>query len=1259
MMVRSAGLKRNTGIRASRHETFAGGITGKYGPIRRGVKSGQPLVFRTEGKPKSRKPAAAPSHTTVNVRVTMPPVAVPAKTPEREKIVRQETIVRRETVIEREKIIEREKPIEREKIVPREKTIVQEKIVPRERVVWREKEVPRDVIVWRERDLFREKPSSQAGRRKDRFPKGEADAVVRMQRTIRELALREQAFQGQIQTVADMRRSESAGEGDNAALPQPQQTANVSKQSKSKDGRQRARASGPVAAAPVDGGMNQLAATGGKRASFETKSRTKSAASRMPVDGSLSLEQTWTLKRVPPRSGMKPVTDERLRGRASFLTQSLSKSGQPFATLNLPGLTLRYKLSDRWRGDHMSAAAKDRSGQQPISDMENRSIRDERANGNRSSESKRATSARQTKSSKRSNAVYATNEADGLKSLRDSEVTPDLKAPRVSEVSPDFKSQQASEVSPEQSDLHSVMADIPADVWSVTVRARLGRGGNVEKHRSAFNLTKQVHSEQKVSDVSALKLTLRNWVRHVSLESPLIVRDRSQMAARTALSEPKVLTVTIRRQEKEPERIQADYPDQAGHSTEGDHPTAAKSPQSGPPSFPIPLAYRQPHGMTWLSTAPIKASQPGRNELWRRTESVTDNGHKLVFAQKRLDDIIHKRLGREREQADLDEVGITGSESKKQRRATKANSRFDVTGSTTASTLDNATKESITSPLTIHSLGASRKPAALVRFPSLAWLKQRWHGNKGTAIRFGNQSAAGFAEPGGAERSGPAGELFSQKGRFQSPLTVRLERTRRQTTVPVPGQQHSSANPERAALTKTAGNALTSKNKATPSENAQAPDRPVNFPAEQAAGDPLSRTYTEQSTGEPLSGTYRDQVAGELLSGTYAEEAAADSSTSQIEQTSVGRFVSPQKKRVPDALHHRTRADNSTEQGVQRSTFETRSERAQTDSSTDKLWNRPLTQQSTESSFGRLTERPTIQLERRVEGRAVGKAERLTAWPPTEPLTNKSSNKSTNLLAKSTKQLTSQLTNPLAVQAALVKARSGSLAGIRGRRTANAELSRSKATHGTLTAGADRRPDAAARRSESRVGILSHPSMIRNPSSLARNPNSTRPPMNSIARVTDSMMPNSNAAVSIANSTAPTADALILQTSHTPGNAFAAPFPAGRQEGSDTRASTALHYTAPAKTSRQSPASAAALSATQQPAALELRLQSSAVAAQAETSPPSATRDVKVDASPAIDAEQLKQALNAMPQLNPDQLADQVYKSLMKRMKFEQRLRGF
>jgi hypothetical protein len=46
-------------------------------------------------------------------------------------------------------------------------------------------------------------------------------------------------------------------------------------------------------------------------------------------------------------------------------------------------------------------------------------------------------------------------------------------------------------------------------------------------------------------------------------------------------------------------------------------------------------------------------------------------------------------------------------------------------------------------------------------------------------------------------------------------------------------------------------------------------------------------------------------------------------------------------------------------------------------------------------------------------------------------------------------------------------------------------------------------------------------------------------------------------------------------------------------------------------------------------------------------------------APPEITAEQLQKAISSLPQLHPDQIAEQVYKSLMKRMKLEQRLRGF
>lgn len=65
-----------------------------------------------------------------------------------------------------------------------------------------------------------------------------------------------------------------------------------------------------------------------------------------------------------------------------------------------------------------------------------------------------------------------------------------------------------------------------------------------------------------------------------------------------------------------------------------------------------------------------------------------------------------------------------------------------------------------------------------------------------------------------------------------------------------------------------------------------------------------------------------------------------------------------------------------------------------------------------------------------------------------------------------------------------------------------------------------------------------------------------------------------------------------------------------------------------------------------------------------QQAPPPATPTPEASASPgavksAIDPEQLQQAISKLPMLNPDQIADQVYKALAKRMKFEQRLQGY
>ncbi|XID90230.1 hypothetical protein ACF3MZ_16920 [Paenibacillaceae bacterium WGS1546] len=52
-------------------------------------------------------------------------------------------------------------------------------------------------------------------------------------------------------------------------------------------------------------------------------------------------------------------------------------------------------------------------------------------------------------------------------------------------------------------------------------------------------------------------------------------------------------------------------------------------------------------------------------------------------------------------------------------------------------------------------------------------------------------------------------------------------------------------------------------------------------------------------------------------------------------------------------------------------------------------------------------------------------------------------------------------------------------------------------------------------------------------------------------------------------------------------------------------------------------------------------------------------QEIVVESPRAIDEEQLKAALGKMPELRPEKLADEVYKALMKRIKFEQRTRGY
>ncbi|MEK3881867.1 hypothetical protein [Paenibacillus sp. PL2-23] len=56
---------------------------------------------------------------------------------------------------------------------------------------------------------------------------------------------------------------------------------------------------------------------------------------------------------------------------------------------------------------------------------------------------------------------------------------------------------------------------------------------------------------------------------------------------------------------------------------------------------------------------------------------------------------------------------------------------------------------------------------------------------------------------------------------------------------------------------------------------------------------------------------------------------------------------------------------------------------------------------------------------------------------------------------------------------------------------------------------------------------------------------------------------------------------------------------------------------------------------------------------------PQETREVKVEAPRELDPEQLQRMIAKLPQLNPDAIADKVYRSLERKMKLEQRRRGF
>lgn len=127
----------------------------------------------------------------------------------------------------------------------------------------------------------------------------------------------------------------------------------------------------------------------------------------------------------------------------------------------------------------------------------------------------------------------------------------------------------------------------------------------------------------------------------------------------------------------------------------------------------------------------------------------------------------------------------------------------------------------------------------------------------------------------------------------------------------------------------------------------------------------------------------------------------------------------------------------------------------------------------------------------------------------------------------------------------------------------------------------------------------------------------------------------------------PVADGAIAD-----GTAFAPPSPAltpaALRQGAPRPEAPrlALHAPPRAPTERSSAAAPA-------PADLEMRRQ------ERPASVPERPREAAAPEPRPVDEEQLKEALSRMPELQPDKLADQVYKALMKKMKFEQRLRGY
>lgn len=102
------------------HDWFAGAIAGKYGPIRRGIVSGKPLIFKT-GTGEGRKGSRKPSSLTANDRRAQLPVqatAIAPVAPTASMPAPKDRVIER--VIERERVVERETIVERKVIVVRE-----------------------------------------------------------------------------------------------------------------------------------------------------------------------------------------------------------------------------------------------------------------------------------------------------------------------------------------------------------------------------------------------------------------------------------------------------------------------------------------------------------------------------------------------------------------------------------------------------------------------------------------------------------------------------------------------------------------------------------------------------------------------------------------------------------------------------------------------------------------------------------------------------------------------------------------------------------------------------------------------------------------------------------------------------------------------------------------------------------------------------------------------------------------------------------